>query len=471
MNHPQIQIAILACSLLLAPVGCASDEESGEGDGGQAGNGGQTADSGSAGSGGQTAADAFHFAVFVDPHYYDTDLGTTGSAFESALVTDRKLLAESPAILDATIEALLENQDEIDFVIVPGDLTKDGELSSHEKFIAATQTLEQNGLQVYVCPGNHDINNPGAVSFQGDTTSAVENISPERFAELYADFGYEQAIERHPDSLSYLVEPVEGLWVIALDSCKYQDNLSSGQSEVGGALAESTLSWLEEKVAEAKREGKLAFAIMHHGLVEHFTGQSTMPGIGDEYVIDDWINVSRRVAEAGLSLVFTGHYHAQDVTRQSWEGSEAFVFDVETGSLVSYPNPYRMVSIDTEGRVEIDSRIIDSIDYDTGGQDFPDYSREFLAQGIDLLAEAYITALQVPADTMVRMRPVAIEAFLQHYGGDESADEQTLQEVASFVSDPDPVISLLGGFAEGLLNDLEPADNDVVFNMQTGEVE
>ena len=35
------------------------------------------------------------FAVFSDPHYYDSSLGTTGSAFEDYLMQDRKLLRES----------------------------------------------------------------------------------------------------------------------------------------------------------------------------------------------------------------------------------------------------------------------------------------------------------------------------------------------------------------------------------------
>ncbi len=450
---------------------CASDDDSGGDEGEGANDAGQTADGGQAGSDGGAGDENFDFAVFSDPHYYDTDLGTAGSAFETYLTLDRKLLAESPAILDAAIEALLGEADGLDFVIVPGDLTKDGELSSHQKFISSIQTLEQNGLEVYVCPGNHDVNNPHALSFDGDSTSPVDNVSPEGFAELYADFGYDQALERHADSLSYLIEPVEGLWVLALDSCKYGDNATNNSSEVSGALDESLLSWMEAKVAEAEQQGKKVFAFMHHGLVEHYSGQSTLPGIGTPYVIDGWLSVSQRAAEAGLTLIFTGHYHAQDVTRQSWEGSQAFVFDVETGSLISYPNPYRMVSIDPGGRVDITSAFIDAIDYDLGGQSFPDYARQFLAEGFGGIAEAYITAFGVPADTVQELKPVAVEAFMQHYGGDEDPDQQTLQAVEEYLASSDPIIAVLGGYADGLLTDLEPADNQVIFNMQTGEIE
>ena len=72
------------------------------------------------------------FAVFSDPHVYDSRLGTTGAAFEQYLAEDRKMIRESEAILAATVDQLIE--EDVDFVLVPGDLTKDGELDSHLLF-------------------------------------------------------------------------------------------------------------------------------------------------------------------------------------------------------------------------------------------------------------------------------------------------------------------------------------------------
>ena len=39
------------------------------------------------------------FLVISDPHYFDPELGTSGSAFEEYLEGDRKLIAESDAIM------------------------------------------------------------------------------------------------------------------------------------------------------------------------------------------------------------------------------------------------------------------------------------------------------------------------------------------------------------------------------------
>ncbi|MHC4799469.1 MAG: metallophosphoesterase family protein, partial [Planctomycetota bacterium] len=107
------------------------------------------------------------FSVLSDPHYYDIELGTTGEAFEEYLKHDRKLLRESRAILEATIQSIL-CQPNIEFVIVPGDLTKDGELSSHRQFADYMYLLEAHGIDVFIVPGNHDVNNPHAYRYEGD---------------------------------------------------------------------------------------------------------------------------------------------------------------------------------------------------------------------------------------------------------------------------------------------------------------
>src|SRR6056297_3759987 len=121
---------------------------------------------------GQTA----HFMVFSDPHYYDPSLGTEGEAFQQYLDGDRKLLKESRELL---IEALLKiSNSDAEFVIVPGDLTKDGTRVSHEMFAAMIRELEDKGKQVYVVPGNHDINNGHSFAFQGEKKVPVENVSP-----------------------------------------------------------------------------------------------------------------------------------------------------------------------------------------------------------------------------------------------------------------------------------------------------
>jgi 5'-nucleotidase len=411
------------------------------------------------------AGDARYFAVFSDPHYYDADLGTSGAAFEGYLAYDRKLLRESEAILKAAIEGI-KNQGEIDFVIIPGDLTKDGELSGHEEVAAYLKTLEDDGIQVYVIPGNHDVSNPHAYAYDGGDVTQTENVSPEKFAEIYADYGYGESLDRDPNSLSYVAEPLPDVWLLAMDSCRYNENEALGTPVVAGRFSQETLDWILEKLGQAEARNKKVIGMMHHGLLEHFTGQS-VANPGAEYVIEDWETVSETLAKAGLNLVFTGHYHAQDITSKTWEadGETVTLTDAETGSLVTYPNPYRIVTLDADGSTDIESVYITSADYDTGGIPFNDYSQAYLSEGLMGLAHYTLT---LPADEggyglpdaqANALAPQITAAYMAHYAGDETPSEEILGIISAYVQSEDLTTQLLGKTLYSLWTDLPPADN------------
>ena len=162
------------------------------------------------------------FAVMSDIHYYDTSLGTTGAAFEECLASDRKLLKQSAELASLAVDRIIES--DVKFVLVSGDLTKDGEKINHEKVAEQLQRLVDAGIKVYVVPGNHDVNNPLAVKYVGDGTEPVENVLADDFAEIYKNCGYGDALMRDPNSLSYVAEPQDGLWIVALDSNESEKN-------------------------------------------------------------------------------------------------------------------------------------------------------------------------------------------------------------------------------------------------------
>src|SRR4030042_4968758 len=269
--------------------------------------------------------------LFRSPHVYDTSLGTEGEAFESYLADDRKLLRESTEILEAAIAAI-KNED-ASFVLVPGDVTKDGEPSSHELVVSYLEQLETSGKQVYVIPGNHDIKNGHSLKYLGDTAERVPNITPAEFASMYGDFGYKEALYRDTGSLSYVAEPQSGLWLLALDGCRYAENIENEEPITDGKFRAATMQWIEEMLETAAIEKKAVIAMVHHGVVEHYIGQERNYG---EYIIDDFPAASKLLAMYNARIVFTGHYHAQDITVARWAEPNKFVFDIETGSLVTY---------------------------------------------------------------------------------------------------------------------------------------
>ncbi len=420
-------------------------------------------------------------AVFSDPHYFAPELGTQGPAFQAYLAQDRKLLAESSAITEAAVDAIKSS--DASLVLIAGDLTKDGEKLSHQQFAALIGELEAAGKKVYVICGNHDINNPEANSYSGNEAVRVENITPDEFKAIYNDFGYEEAISKDPNSLSYVAEPVPGLWIIAMDSCRYLQNDTRSHPETAGGFSPESLEWIKQQLREAEAQGKQVIGLMHHGILEHFNGQKQLFG---EYVIDNWEDVSQELADLGMKAVFTGHYHAQDIVSKTTAAGNT-INDIETGSLVTYPCPYRLADITAEG-ITVESSKITGINYDTGNKPFQDYARDYLKTGMENLVpymlasqlmalnpaltqqEAYAQALQIagmqpaPAVTSMTIKDMLVDAMIMHYQGDEKALPQVEAVVRGMASSSDPKIRMLGSALLSLYTDLAPQDNNTAID-------
>ena len=297
-------------------------------------------------------AEPVRFAVISDPHSYNARLGTSGSAWQLNLYNDPKLLEESEPILESALASIIEQG--VKFLIIPGDLTKDGELVDHVLMAQHLAKLQQRGIQTFVVPGNHDINNPFAVRYPGDATKPVPDVSPQVFRALYQRFGYGQALARDAASLSYVAEPVPGLWLLAIDSCKYQENEQLGTPVVSGRISPDTMGWIVGQLRQAQAKGKQVIAFMHHGVNLHFFGEDRLFA---DYLVDDWAEVGAELAAAGLRVVFTGHYHSQDAAFPvNATGQPTLTLcDVETGSLAQYPCAFRIVTL-KDGLLDIRSQ-------------------------------------------------------------------------------------------------------------------
>ena len=176
-----------------------------------------------------------------DTHYFDQSLLIkNGSAFKDLLKFDRKLLLESGEILDNMFEQIIAQNPQ--FLMIPGDLTKDGEMISHVNFAKKLKIVEDAGVPVFVIPGNHDLNNPHAFEFDGNKRRAVAHVNPDEFKVVYKDFGYDESeqVEAGP-RLSYVAEPVDGLWLISIDSNIYENNIAEKFPRTGGELDKETL--------------------------------------------------------------------------------------------------------------------------------------------------------------------------------------------------------------------------------------
>lgn len=391
-------------------------------------------------------------AVVSDVHYMDPSLlangAASGKAFQDYLDQDPKLLQYSAAVFQKVIADLKHERPDI--LLVPGDLTKDGEPVCHNAVAAYLAQLKEQGTKVLVVPGNHDINNAKAVQYNGDMATPLPRTTAQNFARIYKDLGYQDAHEKDPASLSYLAKLYKDLWILSIDASKYEDYGPSGDV-AEGRIKDATMTWLLKKLAEAKTEHATIFAMMHHNLVEHYTNQTQLdPG----YVINDWQNKVKALMDAGLRVIFTGHYHANDITAYDYNGKT--LYDIETGSLVTAPLPYRMMIL--QGNTfNIETNTVQSISQTLpGGVNFTAYSGQFLSQHLDGYFNGLLqNRFGAPAPLAQMASPIFREAIMAHFAGDESlpaSQQAQINALAAYSAD-------LAGMATILWTDIGVADN------------
>jgi UDP-2,3-diacylglucosamine pyrophosphatase LpxH len=398
--------------------------------------------------------DAF-FTVISDTHLYDSSLGSSGAAFEITMNSDRKLLLDSQDLLDYAINQIIASQ--VNFVLVCGDLTKDGELINHRIVAEKLKKLIDAGIPAYVVPGNHDINNPDAVKYNGNTTEPVASISANDFAHIYGDFGFNAAVMRDDDSLSYVVEPVEGLWLMALDACRYRDNVPGGHETIGGKISQRTADWTASVLREATNRNKAVMAMMHHGTVEHWNGQRKLH---PDYLIQDFANFGNFLASWNVRFIFTGHYHAQDITRGEYKGKT--IYDIETGSLVTAPCPMRFVNIKNSA---INIRTETIVDKLYPGTDFAPNATAFVKKTVMLEAANVLRKFKVPENDIAIITDAVGDAFNAHYSGDEDPSLRKTIDKSKLGLWGRFVLALQQYVIDGLWADLKPADNNVTLQL------
>ncbi|WP_238649845.1 metallophosphoesterase [Paenibacillus piscarius] len=307
------------------------------------------------------ASQPVSFWVATDTHYLAKSLEDGGQAFQSYVRSgDGKMLPYSDELTEALVYEA--GQKKPDFLILSGDLTNNGEAASHKELTAKLHRMEAAGTRVYVVPGNHDINNPWARSFGGDKQLVAPHINAEDFLRLYEDFGYNEALARDTDSLSYVVKAAPGLWLLMIDSAQYAHNEEYNFPQTDGRLLPSTLTWINENVKLAAKEHASIITVMHHNLLSH----TSMAVSG--FKLNNSQQTLKAFRQEGLNLVLSGHIHMQDIRRDP-EGTAdpaAPVYDIATSAMAVNPHQYGSMTFDPRSR---------TVTYNTAAVDVEGWAR------------------------------------------------------------------------------------------------
>jgi hypothetical protein len=417
------------------------------------------------GSGPTNEDRSLRFGILADPHYYDPSMGTSSAAYQMAVAGDRKMFSESKAIMESVVGSIIAGGSEV--LLVAGDLTKDGCKFNHEKMAEYLKQIENSGIKVYVCPGNHDISNPHSYSYPDGAEKKKEpTVTPSEFEGIYAEFGYDEAIAHDPNSMTYIAKPKKGIWILSIDDCNY-DNKYPELSRTAGKLKQESIDWINDKLEEAQENDIEVFAFVHHGMVEHFPNMGLVYA---DYLMVDWKDITMQFAERGLNVIFTGHHHATDISRYG-EGDK-FMFDVQTGSSVTWVCPYRTVNYDAKtDKLNIENHPIQSISYDMGGKNFPAYAHDFLVDGIPPLVVHTLMGLGVDEESAEQLEPIVTATMIAYYHGDEGEmkNQAVIDQINAMLQSGDSNQMMIGGLLMGIWNDDTP-DNEVIIDLTNGTI-
>ncbi len=330
---------------------------------------------------------AIRFGVISDIHYFAKSLkGDYSEEYKEWLYNKHKEYDEADSLLSNALDGVLRNaaDDGATYVLIPGDLTKDGAKESHKALAEKLAAFEsETGIPVYVVPGNHDINNSNAMTFENGYEEPAETTSPEAFREIYAEFGYDEADSVFvPDEgdkggmLSY-TKVLGGYKLIAIDSCMYsEDNGAEGNEHMtDGRIGEDLLEWIIDECEDAEERGLTVVGMQHHNLVPHMAIEEATFW---PFVVQEWIQIADAYADSGMHYVFTGHLHANDVSAHVSDNGET-VYDILTPTLTGYPNYYKIVDFVSDGtNIDFDMKSLEVDEYrNVVGDDGTVYEKPF----------------------------------------------------------------------------------------------
>ena len=195
-----------------------------------------------------------------------------------------------------------------------------------------------------------------------------------------------------PDA-SYLVEPVDGVWLLALDANVYipkeqQSGEMDSAADFNGAGTgydhvlthkEHLVAWVKEISQEAAKRNKILIAFSHYPMVDF------NDGVSEEMKLFFGVDkmqlrrvpgkaVANAFADAGLKIHFGGHMHINDTGVHSSEQKNT-LFNIQVPSLAAYKPAYKILTLHSQQKLEIETVVVDTV---SGFNElFPLYEREY----------------------------------------------------------------------------------------------
>lgn len=306
--------------------------------------------------------------VITDTHYYSKKLGTSGAAYETADNKSGVLLAEAGELLEAAFSQIAKD-DRTDIVLLSGDTTSNGDFDSHHEFIEMLRDLKSKGKRVYVLTATHDFQGDGLThKYDGYDRVPTPAAKREDLFDMYKEFGPDEAIAVHRESMSYIIQLADGYRLFALND-DTNHNWKSGFSD-------ECFEWIKAQAEDAKANGQFIIAMTHHPLIAP-SPMYEIIGKGD--MMGDYEIRREQLADLGIQFMLTGHTHVHDIDKHiSPKGN--YFYDISTASTVGYPGTIRTVVFDADNNMVSTTTdfITEPVSFDTKGKDLQTYLADHL---------------------------------------------------------------------------------------------
>ncbi len=334
--------------------------------------------------------------VITDTHYYSRKVGTSGKAYEKAESKSQMVIKDSDLVIKAGFD-LLCNDTSTDIVLLSGDTTHNGELDSHSEFIEMLRDLKKRGKRVYVITATHDFRDGGVTDgYVGDEAVKVPAVEDRHdLWDMYYEFGPNEAISTHKESMSYVVQLAPGYRLFALND----DTNYKPEGERGSGFSDDCMKWILEQLEDARKNDQYVIAMTHHPMIAPSPFYAII-GKGDMQRNHE---TTREIfADAGLHCMITGHTHVHDISSIVSKKGNVF-YDVACGALIGCPPVMRNITFDPKNnKIDVDTVVIKDVPgLDTNGKPFDEYMKGFF---FGMIAEV-VWAMGNDIDRLAEMTP------------------------------------------------------------------
>ena len=306
------------------------------------------------------------FIIASDTHYLTKEYmnDPTRNYDEDPIARDGKTVQYNQVLFEELLKKV--KKEKPTYFIVTGDISYNGDYKSHLEIAQKLKEVKEQGIIPLVIPGNHDTEIENPRDYSSKNYLSVKNTTIEEFKELYQEYGYNDALYKDSNSLSYIIETKNNEWLFMMDTTTSRYNYEFSENFIDGKIF--SLPWLEEKLIEATNKGKKIISFTHHSVVSH------NPRYDNSFLISNYKEVQELYKKYNVKINFSGHLHIQHIAQ------DEELFDICSSSLLDYGNRYG------KGTIQGDKLTYNSLTIDFKMEDGSPYSK----YSFDLFNNMYI---------------------------------------------------------------------------------